>query len=911
MSQTFPLETLEQAAQNLVMQQNPESSLAVLHGWENDQDCIILSCVVLEQSSNLYAKYYASVILDQRIPVKWESISSDDRNKIRGFIITKLQENSDNQQIVCALSRTIAHIAIFDFPEEWPDFENLLVPQQENYATFQILEAFLTDVEESKFITKHRRQKLRNHLNRRIDIISQRISNGFLTEQIADQALNAYANMLIWANNFIVTRDLLNIITHSFLPKESTITTAVLCLKRIFIKRYDSEILFQQLYIDLFQALVTIKLPTGQSITSVYIVVKFICSIFANYMMMLERNIAKTANKELKQNILDLITILLSMREDIPNKFWILWSEIFRRIVSQNIEEIRFTFTKDLFDPMIPIIRKNLYEILPFSVDDDGTLQPQVQSCIGGLIEADYSGFLNFLEHQSLSSSLCYALGCLMSVRVPTQDMISFTQIVQQLIDESDNKLNENDGSDYLVPLLFGLSRTAFFLHAMDLFDKFFDLVINCLEMPIERLRNAATHALLYTAEKHSNLFSNENETDSIKISLLVQMSESFVINFPVDSAVRMFLCVTILLIQNRKNLFASLFEPIISSLRSQNGAIIQKALEIVCEISSKQVPKLDNPNPEKCEYIPAGSYFAEFVLPPILELLPKVILDRYSSLHSNELILNALGSLIRCANEYSAVDQIIRNTLDIFTKRGEPIPCFYTFIGKLRNQFSEMNALYGEIMNTFVYPIIPLNNPVVQQNTPLAEILLMINSFKYTLKETNVEWVVMVCMSYGITSLEKETNQAATKTIIRVFREMETNDLRELFSKLGLDLFIIVFEVFSNSILNDTFQNLSKMLFKICRLLSEDLNVPQEVNQLLLAALTRTFDGKNQAVYEEFVQYLTSNIHDFSKFSDAITNFLIMQNKISPGDTSLFRPKKHQSFFHGILPLSFEPLLM
>ena len=214
-------------------------------------------------------------------------------------------------------------------------------------------------------------------------------------------------------------------------------------------------------------------------------------------------------------------------------------------------------------------------------------------------------------------------------------------------------------------------------------------------------------------------------------------------------------------------------------------------------------------------------------------------------------------------------------------------------------------------MLNTFVYPIIPLNNPVVQQNTPLAEILLMINSFKYTLKETNVEWVVMVCMSYGITSLEKETNQAATKTIIRVFREMETNDLRELFSKLGLDLFIIVFEVFSNSILNDTFQNLSKMLFKICRLLSEDLNVPQEVNQLLLAALTHTFDGKNQAVYEEFVQYLTSNIHDFSKFSDAITNFLIMQNKISPGDTSLFRPKKHQSFFHGILPLSFEPLLM
>ncbi|OHT13736.1 hypothetical protein TRFO_16061 [Tritrichomonas foetus] len=918
------VELIEQAATSLSQNQNIEESMALMRQWEESENSIFSACEVLQKSQNPYARFYACTILNHKIPVLWKNVNQENRQNFRNFILQQIELSGNNKQILDSLVRSLAHIAVFDFPEEWEGYEAYLFPENESFVTFLMLEAFFTDVEESEYITEHRRQLLRSNLSSKIDFFLPRIETAIRVEETAMQAMQAFSAMVKWAPRSAIKRDTLTIICSTFLPAEMTLQISVNCLKRIFLRRTDSHAIFAHYHELLLDAFANVRLPSGQSITSQYLVIKLVSKLFSRYMMNLEKWSVHRNNEKLKGNITSLLTICLSLRDDIPNSLWLTFFDIFKRIVDQNLGTMPTKYTKMLFDPMIPLIRSNLYEMLPIGVDDDGILMLIVQKCFAMLVEVDYMGMLEFIEHQNPSAALGYALGCLMSVRAPQQDMTSFVQIIQQLNDESQNQLNQDDGSEFLIPVLYGLSRSAFFLSSMDLFDNFFEMTISCLQSSIPQLKSAATHALLYVAMNHSNLFeptpeeiavvppmsldgsilpnpetasqqqrAEENQIN-MNLNILVQMSEQYLNGLSLDGAIRMFHVVNILLVKMKKNLFEMLYTPVVAALNSSSGPAVESALILIGKSSTDKVNELNKKN----EKLPAGTFFAPLLLPQVVQLASRCIPQQVTPPDVVEVILNTLSSLIYCYNDFALIDNIIRGILSLFVQREEIFPSYFNFIAAVRNKFSEMNNFYEEIMQRFVYSIIPTDFTEIPSNAPLSEILMMISRFKYA--PTNIEWVVKVVMGTGIPSLEKDINVASSKLIIRVFREMETETLRQMFGSVGTQIFAVILTALSDSMHKQAFNAYTKVIWKMCKLLTIGLEFPKELSELLVLSLQNVFEEPREGLFKEFVSYLAQTITDCNAYAEGIANFLIMMNKLSPGDASVFDYVKDIPFIDG-----------
>lgn len=901
----FSLEKFENA---MVSIQNQDDNLAgalqYVQAWELTQPSIFQACEILKSSQNQIAHFFAALALDHKIPHVWKLVNKENREQIIKFISERIFMYENNLVITATLARALAHIAVYDFPEEWEGYDTYLFPDNENNATFLMLEAFFTDSEESKFITEHRRQQLRNSLNRKVEFFLPRIQTALTNPELAEKAICTYTAMVKWAPGSAISIEFVQAIFTQFIINQSTTQVSVDCLKRIFLRRTDSASIFDRFKYIILESLSTVKLPTGLLITNIPTVLKFAISICYRYMMPIEKMIIQSSDTKSQQYLTSIITTILSVRDNIPNKLWMMWFDIFQRIVDQNLNTMPLKYSSIIFKPMLPIIMQNLYEMLPYSVDEDGTLRVQAQNSFAKLVEVDYEAVQTFLEPQVSSPSLCYALGCLMSVRAPKQDMASFVQIVEVLFEDCKSKI-ESDDEAYIIALMFGFSRSASFLSTLGHFGRFLEIVISCLQNSSEKLSQAAIYALLYTARNDPELFM----ADDTKIILdnLIQMSETFVIQLPDESAVRIFECLLILIDKmNEPQKIQELFGPVVAIL--QNPALekpVRTALFIISKLSKykvsqpNQVPRNQLPQPQND--VLYGMKFAPFVIGPTCQLAKAVVVSHESNIEDIELLLNALAALISCYESYQAAEESIKGCLALFFERRQILPCFFNFITSVRKnqKFFDMNSLFQNIMESFVFPIIPEDVSVVPDDAPLAEILNMVASFEKT--NINIEWIIKVGLGQGLISYNKEVNEAAANAVVRVFREMETPDLRSLFMQIGVKVFVAIFQSLADSMHKPSSTALIRMIYDICLLIMNGIEVPNELKDFIFQALQSVFqnDVNDESLFNKFIEFIvntlsaignTSKQMNFKQFEDGVANFLIMQNKYSPGDASEFK---------------------
>lgn len=917
----FSVEKIEEAANTAVSSVSVQSqedtdrinqAAQYLQKWESNPLAIFQACEVIRVSENLNAHFFAAQTLDFCIPTSWEKIKTEDRVEVRTFICQQII-TYESTLIIEKLSKALAHIAVFDFPKDWEAYDTYLFPDNESPVTFLMLEAFFIDFDKSDKITEQRRQQIRNELTRKIDYFIPRIQAAMQNPEMSSNALNTYNAMVKWAPRSAIRIDFIDPLFNKYLINDDTYKVAVQCLKKIFLQRNDSHSLFVEYIHSVIELFATVKLESGQSVTVLPEVLKLVISLLYKYMMQIEKMVIQSGSATVKEQFDFLVTTTLSVREElptIPNKLWLTWFDILERIQKQSWDQMPLKYSTELFKPMFQTIIQNLYEMLPYSVDDDGILKMQAQRCFAKLVEVDYQAICSFLEPQTASASLSYSLGCLMIVRAPKQDMTSFGQVVEFLFRVSQDKIDEGD-ADYIIALMFGFSRSASFLSELGNFDKFLEIAINCIQSPSRAMYNSASQALLYIARNRPNLFFAD-DTKIILISL-IKMSDYYVNHLPETCAKTMFECLLILIAQmDEPDRFKELFQPVVTALSNPDVQpplvtslyIISNLAKEKTNIPRKTEEKSDGEQSATVEFY-FGQSFAEFVSEQIFDLARQVIVAPNATSDDIELLLEALSSLIGCIETYQDAEEPIKEVLALFFNRGNILPCFFTFITSLRVKFNkntDMNELFQPIMESFVYPIIPEDSAAVPDDAPLAEILEMISKFKHA--QTNVEWVVNVSLNKGLESYDKDVNHAATKAVYRVFSEMETDDLRSLFMDVGVQVFTAIFQALGDSMHKPSSRAIIKLIYKVCRLIMDGVQFPDELREFIGKALEEVFKNNEQDIFNKFIDFLAGVLSDtsnnFNQFEEGVLNFLIMQNKYSPGDASAFKLYKKKSYLNN-----------
>ena len=865
------------------MANNPELAKDILFKWSEDDDCVILSCNVLSNDNiDNQTAFYSAVLLDHKIPLYWGKISDDIKEQIKQLLISKIKEAEN--PVLEKLCNALSHIAVYEWPETWDDFHLLILPHEEenNISSFSLLNAFINDIETSMFITDGRRQKLRNKLMKKVEQIWPKVIECLNYEDYQKQAFLAYEALLRWVtplnDDMIQSNEIENLI--KFLSSESTIEFVLNCFETIFIKRTDSSWFFIHYHEILFKALSKIQFKNGHSITTVPKVISFILKIFYKYSNKIFDYIYNESDQESNQIYRHIIQILLSLQGDKLNrKFWVIFSQIGEQLTSEKIGNHFHAPITPFFLNLIDNIRTTLYQFLPYATNDDGILNEEARSCFAKWIEYDYQGMVEFLSEQVPSPSFCYALGCYALVRAPTSDMGEINQIIQMLFPDSNFRLNSStDDSDFHIALLYGLSRSSVFLRSMNLFEKYIEYNNQCLSDSDERVNNAASWAFLYTAIEHPVLFLNdENEFADD----LFSKSEFFIFQLSRDASIRMFQCIVSLLqfITDHDEYYPKIFEPVVQALKSEDGGLIEKALLIITECV----------DPKKKESISLIKKINPIVLSNVLEIANIFIKDTNKTPDCIEIILNCLTTCSYGFN-YEEDKETIFTIFSLFVSRGEILPCFLTFIGNLRNNIPEIGEIYEQIHSSFVVP-------ALNQNPPLyAETLTLISRFK-GVNNFDFNWFFDICIA-SLTDYDRNANIAAVKVLIRIFREISSKEFYDLLNSYGVKICTAIFNAMMDSMHKSVFEYYSKLSFKICIFLVDGNQNSEEWLSLVLGSLNNCkVQEPSENLFTMFAKSLNQAVinQDRNEFEENFKDFLILTNRISPGDERIFLKSKHK----------------
>lgn len=873
----FTVERIEQATDYSMMNgaEQGEAQEYLLQ-WTQSENSLNAAFEILSSSQNQTAVMYAASVLKRNIPYFWGRLTKEDHEMIRNCILEKIP--STQNPILGLLITSIAEIIVFDWPEEWNAYETLIIPEDENPYSFSILSEFFVVLETSPVLTEDRKQMLRNVLLDQIEIFWPRIEGALYVEELAIPALQAYQSLLQFAAfNTITNSKIIHRLAAEFLPVDSLTIASLKCLETIFLVRTDGNKAFRRYKSILINALSTAQTEGGAPVTSIDEVAAFLIQLFQQYLPTLEFEIANYESNwddqvQLKEAVHHLCHVILSMT-DIKSTFWRFWNDVGTRMFYDQINDRQLKATSLIFEPMLPEIRNSLFERLPLATDENGQLKEIARKCFARFYEYDFQGTIAFITtDQTVSSQLCYAIGCLELVRAPTFDMTGVTSIIYELIHTGKQAIQNGseDNLKFLMALLYGLSRSPSFLDEMDLFNMFFQLALTCVQCEFINVANAATYAINFLSIERPELFiANEGEY----IDNLIDLNEHFIVSLEdVDSRCRMYECVFNLItgkpVEDYEEKLSNLFEPITSALVSDDANLIITSLQIIAH-TGKSCKK--------------WFLFAPTVLPSLLQIASISIPDQSTPSDNMKYVLD---SLLPCLinDTFEANQQNILTILQWMNERNLIDPTFFEFIGEIRSHFSDIGEQFPDIFTFFIQPALNYRDP------PLLEIMQMIARFKGA--SIDIDWLINVA-DVCLRDLRAEVNNSATKCLIRVFREMGTVEFREIIANYGHDLIVTIFRSLTDYLHKQSFESLVKCIYKICNfiIVSPNTNFDDEFAELMSQSIMDVIEVEPRENFvSEFIQYLNINLQNPVKFQKAFANFLVGLNKISPGDNKIFQ---------------------
>lgn len=842
---------------------NAQSSIALLEKWENDENFLNIVFDVLKESDSDNVNFFIGVALDHKVPVIWDHIEEVEREDLKRIIIEKIFSTPD--KVAYGFCKALAHIAVYEWPEIWNGFHELLVPREEDSKHILILEAFLMDVEESNFITERRRQELRNNVIKDKDYIWFRLERDFMNQDFMVIALRILNIILKWFPSQFINDENIKDLCLKFLSCKNTIKLAVKCLVTIYFERIDSEEFFCLHYLPILETLCVVKISDmGLPITSHPDIINFLLKLLNKYTEVL----FYFNDENINQYLSYLFQILLSLdSKNLCKKFWLIWKKVALQLIKESNQKSNLIITP-LFKSMIPMIRESLFINLQYAKDEDGILLVEAEQCWIKWVELDYQKMNDFLIVQSPSPSLCYAVGCqgllaedLEIGKINELIQISFLNDISQF----------EDDIDYILALLYGISRASSFLKSMDLFQKFSQFSYQCLQNENENISNAASYTFLYLSVENPEFFLNDDKEFAKQ---LIEQCETFIGQLSRDSSIRMYQCIVYIIQQIKNNdlYFKKAFEPLLYAL--SNLELTETALMIISECSNLCLTREQK--------VQIYEKIVNIVFPRIIEIAKNIIPNPEKSERCVEVVLNAISSCF-VAFDFEQIQEQVYYLLDLMILRNQILSCYFNFICDLRSIFCELNNSWERIYSSFVIP-------AIQQDPPLlSEVLNLVTCFESD--KIDLNWFINLCIT-SILVLDRNANIASCNALEHIFGGLKSTDFCQFFNEYGINLFIAILNSIFDSMHKTVFHYHVNLLYKMCYLLVCNNMNSDEITQFFYESLQRcTIIEPEENFFKNIANELNLCVieQNKEKFKRSIKNFLILLNRISPGDEKTF----------------------
>ena len=850
----FTPEAVAEAVEALYTQtgQRQQQANAYIVTFMSSESALPTTFALLQSSDKEIIQEIAALALGKQIMTRWNQIDESMRVQIKSYL---LNADVTSQKLLTHINRCLVMIAIFEWPESWPDFLLSLLavrPEDPKFANvISILGILADEIEKCDYIVQSRRQMLRNVCLESLPELVQILSSGISSEATSKSCLQILCSLLKWGKlEDILSEPLMVMICGTFLQKPDTMELAVACLDAVFLHsgpRMGFDKLMQYFGVVVHGFVV---LGDGISENGLAFLAHFLEKYTANLEVMSFGERA-TLNKD---EVVALYRIILEadLTEAWMESFWLLWREVMRRLNTAVSSRVLDRPPVVVYMPVLPDIRRVLMEHLVLCIDKGRITDPNALGAWNLLAHIDPDGFLSFIQTQPPSPALTYAIGFVEGTR--DERLVS---VISAYISNMWS-LAASSLRDVAEPLLFVCSHSPVLLpNNEDFLKNYLELLMFSFGSADKGYQIAASHSLWHYSTKITREF-------PVDVFLpLVRQIPTIASGMDSDPLVR--LMSTLSRIASKVAEVAGEFASHTYSVLTQSsislfGSDVVKALLCIREIAYSA---------DQC-----CSLMFENLWGGLFDFFTKYMTNTKRDVYVIELALDAIAAgIVNC--EWETAAPYFRTMIETVSRFPDVAYISFDAIAVCRARHMAIDGLFPEIWK--------LIEATKSLSGGLFRLLGELTPFLFDLKS------IFTLLLNGIKDTRNDVSYAAVVTTRNIIDTLDIEPRAEFLR----DFRVPLFETIISTMLDCLH---SSVLSKECMLLLDvflNSRIPvldkRPVQDDMMQALTAVAPEPQEGFYRNFVQYLTQATDNKHKFKMCIMDFLVLMKRAAPVDSAVF----------------------
>ena len=892
-----------------------QEAQALIMEWLDSDGVLMQMVEILTRSDDRYVRFKIGSAMQGKIPYLWGSYSNEDRATIRQELVNQIQRMIDIEDVLWSLSVCVGLIASFDMPNDWEEFYQFCFAQDDYtppqiLSCLYILRAYCEQIETITYISRKHKIINREDLLEHEDAFIHTIQLGFNDPVTNPVALHCLNHFLQWAQLGPFVPDLIKKLLFQDLCTEGCQEAACECLNTIFISR-DEITYYKDLAPLVIIAMSTLKDPKNPNlpITNSSKILDFLTFFMISFKDMLSiltfqgekapnpeysKQLELMKEEEMKEvvemgydseqfieMVKNLFVVILSTNSP-TNAFWELWRSVFSEL---NYQKGPFYHTDissaQIFEPMIPMIRENIYRVLEYSQDEtDGSCPSYVRIAFAELIRYDIEGMDEFLKSQEPSISLCFALASINECFDP-QPLDEDVPVLLTTVMES---ISEDSSDNYISAFLCAVSHVEEFIQSnSSVFLNIIQYLLQSISEGTPKVTNAATQALVNIIKPSITFISENLETLATEI---IQESESFVANLDRNNLILLYVSCSMLILtihseEESNASIQTLFAPIVqilSDFYSDPTENLDQAI-VACDVIQSCAIELYS----------KAAVFLQLFIEPLMAILPNILnVPEFSTL--SDYVLTALARLIalQCDLSLSDAVQLFNSILELLPGTREAQESVFRFISLCRMYIPSLDSSFESYYSTFIEPVLQFEAP------PLEAIAKMVASF--SLKVVPQDFLVELekqCLEV----LDTNANIAGINLWSQFMRDGSNTEIgKQLMDKTLSEILPTTYAAIVSTLHSSCYDELGRFFAEMISYLRNN-----EQKEAIVEHLSQVFreiqDESEENLYTNFLEYILDSVTPKYKIKMALTNLLAVLRRSSPCDSESFKritPRRH-----------------
>lgn len=924
----FSRENIEAAATEIKSSNNGpsvQSALDFLQRWSSQPESLVTAVDLLTNSENEQAKFYAGAVLSNGICSHWGKIESNElKGQLIDGLVALLASVTEDSSYYMNVMLAISHIALFEWPERWDRFLNLVIGPEApaNKASMRLLATVMEDLHTTQAITGRRRQRLLNLFQDQLPLIMERVVAGLSNPEFAVEALKIYRQVVfVGSFELVIPQALVEALLTTYLLNPTTTEVAVECLEAIFISRIDASEAIRSYSTYLIHQLATLTYPNGLPVTTNSDVVRFIVSFLMLWSSVHEElfvaNLPKGEDEpdmaiiwggmvsdlmqkitekginlaDLRGDFLKLVQVVLSQDVgEVSSGFFSFWTDLFRRMHHQKLLGMPNGGALLLFGPLINDIRAALFEHLSEAPSEDNGNSALPRSCWSMLLKYDIEGTVRFMLQQTPSEKLAYALASLeFFYESKTQpEILELSKCFRDLI----GCCSSTDNPEIVAATLFAFSRAAKIL-SLDpqLLDSFVEMATAAFGEAEKSVSAAAAEALFSIVEFYPSLFLFKESGNAFS-ERIVEQAENCLKNLETNASALMFktgMKIAQFYYDSVKDwkYFDTLMDPVHNALENFQSLpveFLERTLKVVAEVA-------------QCQYADSevAGRFHNLLIPQMTALAAAIIPSPCSETFLTAFLEALVGVQLCGAPEEQEND--VSAVYPLLIQRRPAEPCIFHYIQTLRKNMAKMDELYERIFNDIISPAMS------DDSAPIDAILNCVSTFGPTV--LNFDWVCGAAIS-AIRDTRRDVSKAGILCLDDVFEHLGTPEFEEVMARIAEPLFAALFQILTDAMHKEVFSLAVSFIHINLLALQRSGRSNDDLKGLIISSLQANVQEPAPGLFEQFASCVLERMPAEYLVSRAFSQLLIMLRMATPGDDKEFQvyktaQKSLDMFFSGI----------